>query len=335
MAEFRLPMTRTHSRSAPTQPMRALILRNQQLAFSDELPLPVPSDGEIIVKVGQAGICETDLQLAAGYMGFSGILGHEFVGVAQSGPLAGQRVVGEINCPCRHCPRCDAGLGNHCGNRTVIGIYRHDGAFADFVAVPQHNLHVLPDSVSDDEAVFVEPLAAAFEILEQVAIHQDDQVTICGDGRLALMSAKAIGLTGASISVIGKHPAKLARFESLGVQTRLLQEAVDQQSGDVVVDCTGSTTGLPLALQLIRPRGTIVMKTTVAANHELSLAKIVIDEVTIVGSRCGPFAKAIEALASRNVDVSDLITHRFPIESAVQAMETATSPDALKVVLQL
>jgi threonine dehydrogenase-like Zn-dependent dehydrogenase len=314
--------------------MRALSLDDNQLRFSHDHPPPVTADDEILVKVIQAGICETDLQLARGYMGFSGVLGHEFVGVAQSGPLEGRRVVGEINCNCRSCPRCAAGLGNHCGQRTVIGIDRHDGAFADFVSVPQHNLHALPDAVSDDEAVFVEPLAAAFQISEQVNIGKHERVVICGDGRLALLSAKAILLSGADVAVIGKHANKLARFESLGVTTHLLSDSITDQSYDIVVDCTGSTSGLPLALELVRPRGTIVMKTTVAANHDLSLAKIVIDEITLVGSRCGPFAQAIAALASRDVDVSSLITHRYPIEAAVEAMNVAKSPDALKVVLE-
>ena len=315
--------------------MRALSLRDRRLEYSGDVPAPVPIGDEVLVSVRQAGICETDLQLAQGYMGFSGILGHEFVGIAQSGRLSGKRVVGEINCNCRNCPRCDRGLGNHCANRTVIGIERHDGAFADLVAVPEHNLHVIPDSVSDDDAVFVEPLAAAFQVREQVEINRGDQVTICGDGRLALMSAKAIMLTGADVSIIGKHEHKLARFGAMGLRTHLLDEVSTERTCDVVVDCTGSTSGLSLALQLVRPRGTIVLKTTVAAQHELSLAKIVIDEITVVGSRCGPFDKAIHALADQAVDVAHLITHRFPIESAVEAMRVAKSPDALKVVLEL
>ncbi len=171
--------------------MRAVTFHDNELAFSSDRPTPTPGVDEVLVKVTQAGICETDLQLARGYMGFGGILGHEFVGVAQSGPLEGRRVVGEINCNCRDCPRCAAGLGKHCGNRTVIGIDRHDGAFADFVAVPQHNLHTVPDSVSNDEAVFVEPLAAAFQIGQQVAIGKEDRVAICGDGRLALTECQS------------------------------------------------------------------------------------------------------------------------------------------------
>jgi threonine dehydrogenase-like Zn-dependent dehydrogenase len=315
--------------------MRALTLHENRLSFTQDTPLPTPAEGETLVAVTQAGICETDLQLARGYMGFGGILGHEFVGVAQSGPLAGQRVVGEINCNCRQCPSCDAGLGNHCSHRTVIGIDRHDGAFADYVAVPTHNLHAVPNSVSDDEAVLVEPLAAAFQIAQQVTINEGDRVVICGDGRMALLCAKATLLSGASVAVIGKHASKLARFDSLGIHTQRLGAQSPKQSYDLVVDCTGSVSGLPLALQLVRPRGTIVMKTTVAAEHQLSLAKVVIDEITLVGSRCGPFDKAIEALVNQVINVSDLITHRFPIERAVEAMDVAKSPNAFKVVLEL
>lgn len=315
--------------------MRALSLQNEQLTYSNDVPPPVPAPGEVLVKVKQAGICETDLQLARGYMLFQGILGHEFVGIAQAGILQGQRVVGEINCCCRNCNRCRAGLGNHCGQRTVLGIDRHDGAFADLIAVPEANLHAVPDSVSDDEAVLVEPLAAAFEILEQVDICHKDRIVICGDGRLALLCAKAVASTGATIHVIGKHVAKLSRFQLMGFEATLWNAPLPEMLFDIAIDCTGSPSGLPLALQLVRPRGRVVLKTTVAADHTLSLAKIVIDEITVVGSRCGPFDKAIEALASQRVDLSGFITHRFPIESSLQAMEFAKSPGAFKVVLNL
>lgn len=315
--------------------MRALSLHNKQLTYSNDVPPPVPSPGEVLVKVKQAGICETDLQLARGYMQFKGILGHEFVGIAQSGIMQGQRVVGEINCCCRICNRCRAGLGNHCGHRTVLGIDRHDGAFADLIALPEAILHVVRDSVSDDEAVLVEPLAAAFEILEQVDICQTDRIVFCGDGRLALLCAKAVALTGATIHVIGKHVEKLSRFQSMGVETTLWNATQPESLFDIAIDCTGSPSGLPLALQLVRPRGKVILKTTVAADYTLSLAKIVIDEITVIGSRCGPFDKAIEALAGQRVDLSGFITHRFPIESSLQAMEFAKCPEAFKVVLKL
>ncbi len=315
--------------------MRAITIHDGVLQFRDDLPEPHPEPGEVVLDVIQAGICETDLQLARGYMGFSGIPGHEFVGVAKSGRFAGRRVVGEINCNCQTCPRCLAGLGNHCGHRTVVGIDRHDGAFAERVPIPEHHLHAVPDSVTNDEAVFVEPLAAALQILEQVDLRESDRVVIAGDGRLAYLCAQAIQLVTKNVTVIGKHESKLSRFERRGISTIKLQDVDEQKSYDVVVDCTGSESGLPLALSLVRPRGTIVLKTTVASKHHLSLAPIVIDEISIVGSRCGPFAKAMDALQERSIDVSGLITHRFPLESAREAMESATSPRAFKVVFDI
>ena len=317
--------------------MRAITLQDDDLQFHENVPAPSPVDDEVVVNVIQAGICETDLQLARGYMGFSGILGHEFVGIAQTGSLAGKRVVGEINCNCRQCIRCNAGLGNHCGNRTVVGIDRHDGAFAEKVAIPQFNLHEIPDSVSDDQAVFVEPLAAAFQIAAQVEIMETDRIAILGDGRLGFLCAQALKLRTPNLSIVGKHPGKLSRFDTFGIATIQKDElqASSHRTFDVVVDCTGSETGLEMALQLVRPRGTIVMKTTVAANHQLSLASIVIDEITVIGSRCGPFAVAIEALQNGTIDVSGLITHRFDLESAEQAFAAAVDSQAFKVVFDL
>ena len=311
-------------------------MQNHQIQFRNDLPPPESVNDEVLVAVTQAGICETDLQLARGYMGFAGILGHEFVGVAQSGRLAGQRVVGEINCNCRRCPSCEAGLENHCPQRTVIGIDRHDGAFADYVAVPEHHLHAIPDSVADDEAVFVEPLAAALQICEQVTIGSSDRVAILGDGRLGLLCAQAVGLATSALTVVGKHPDKLARFAALGYKTREHADDVDDDGlYDLVVDCTGSAAGLPLALRLVRPRGTVVLTTTIAGNHETSLAAIVINEITVIGSRCGPFAKAVEAIRDHRIDLSNLITHRFPLHAATEAFAKASEPDAFKVVFEI
>ena len=316
--------------------MRAITLQDGDLSFDRGYPEPSTADGESRIRVIQAGICETDLQLAQGYMDFSGVLGHEFVGVAETGPLAGQRVVGEINCNCQQCQRCKTGLGNHCADRTVLGIDQHDGAFADFVSLPNHNLHVLPDTVSNDQAVFVEPLAAAFQILEQVSVAAGDEVLVCGDGRLSLMCVSVLQETNAKITVVGKHMQKLERFNSLVAHTELLRDHENASAlYDVAVDCTGSPTGLSHALQHVRPRGTLVMKTTVAAEHQLSLAKIVIDEITVVGSRCGPFGKAISALAEDRVSVEQWITSRYPIESGLIAFEKATASDSLKVILEI
>ncbi len=319
--------------------MKAIRLDSDGLSFHADYVDPCPAAGETVVRVTRAGICETDLQLAKGYMGFSGILGHEFVGVAEGGAHAGKRVVGEINCSCHACDTCLSGRPTHCPNRTVVGIDRHDGAFAQRVAIPDVNLHVVPDGVTDDQAVFVEPLAAAFEILEQVDVDPRDRVAILGDGRLAYLSAQVFSLATEQITVFGKHGAKLLRFGHRGVQTVQIPSADPNEFPsnvyDIVVDCTGSTSGLPMALHFVRPRGTVVMKTTVADAHQLSLAAVVIDEIRIVGSRCGPFDKAIQALAEKRVDVSGLITDRFSLESVEEAFATASNANSFKVVFEI
>ncbi|MDA7905021.1 alcohol dehydrogenase catalytic domain-containing protein [Rhodopirellula sp.] len=315
--------------------MRAICLDQNGIQFHPDHQSPVPLSGEVIIDVIAAGICETDLQLAKGYMGFSGVLGHEFVGIATSGPLAGARVVGEINCNCRKCPRCLSGLGNHCVDRTVVGIHRHDGAFADQVAIPQTSMHIVPDSISDDQAVLIEPLAAALQIQQQIEISSVQNAIVLGDGRLANLCAQAIYQSVKNIKVVGKHELKLARFRKFGIETIHLNDLIREKDFDLVVDCTGSVTGLPLALQLVKPRGTIVMKTTVAADHVISLAPVVIDEISVVGSRCGPFDLAIELLQADRFDLSGLVTHRFALEEAAKAFEMAVDPSAFKVVFDV
>ena len=315
--------------------MRAICLDQNGIQFHPDHQSPVPLSGEVIIDVIAAGICETDLQLAKGYMGFSGVLGHEFVGIATSGPLAGAHVVGEINCNCRKCPRCLSGLGNHCVDRTVVGIHRHDGAFADQVAIPQTSMHIVPDSISDDQAVLIEPLAAALQIQQQIEISSVQNAIVLGDGRLANLCAQAIYQSVKNIKVVGKHELKLARFRKFGIETIHLNDLIREKDFDLVVDCTGSVTGLPLALQLVKPRGTIVMKTTVAADHVISLAPVVIDEISVVGSRCGPFDLAIELLQADRFDLSGLVTHRFALEEAAKAFEMAVDPSAFKVVFDV
>ena len=315
--------------------MRAICLEEKSIQYVDDHQPPIVSENEVIVDVIVAGICETDLQLAQGYMGFSGILGHEFVGIATSGAYEGARVVGEINCNCRKCPRCESGMGNHCEYRTVVGINRHDGAFADQVAIPQTSLHLIPDSVSDDQAVLIEPLAAALEIGQQMDLSAVNNAIVLGDGRLANLSAQVISQHVPHLKVVGKHDLKLNRFRRLGIETIQLEQLVCEKVFDLVVDCTGSISGLPIALQLVKPRGTVVMKTTVATDHQLSLAPIVIDEINVLGSRCGPFGLAIQMLEADRFDLSGLITHRFPLEAADQAFQTAVDPTAFKVVFDV
>lgn len=266
-------------------------------------------------------------------MGFHGVLGHEFVGVAQSGPLEGRRVVGEINCSCWGCPTCLAGRASHCPNRTVIGILNHDGAFADFIAVPQRNLHPVPDAIPDDVAVFAEPLAAAFQVPAQVSVDRHTNVVVLGDGRLGNLCAQVLAPIAARVTVVGKHPEKLAMLS--GVATTLLSQIEPSHDHDLVVDCTGSPTGLPTALSLVRPRGTIVLKTTVAGEQTMAWAPVVIDEVTIVGSRCGPFDRALKALEAHEVDVRPLISARYNLNDGVAAIEHARSKPALKVLIDV
>ena len=311
--------------------MRAIVF-DQTLEFRTNAELRQPGTDDIIVDVVKAGICETDLQLCKGYMGFSGTLGHEFVGIARSVRFAGQLVVGEINCACHVCEMCRRQLSNHCPNRTVIGIVAHDGAFADSVVVPECNLHVVPDHVTDDEAVFVEPIAAACRIAEQIPLSGGEVVTVLGDGRLGNLCAQVLRHQGCQVRVVGKHDFKLRILEHLEIPTIKLDALQSQRDSDIVVDCTGSPTGLTTALQLVRPCGTIVLKTTVAADQTLHMAPFVIDEINLIGSRCGPFADALDLLSHRAISVAPLLTATYPLEAAATAFEHAIRKDALKVL---
>src|SRR5580765_4063009 len=306
-------------------PMRAVVVERNQLLHRTDYPAPTPREGEVLVRVLRAGVCETDLQLIKGYMGFSGVLGHEFVGVAESGKFKGERVVGEINCSCWTCPTCKAGAPSHCPNRSVLGILNHDGAFADYIAVPQKNLHVVPDDMPTDVAVFTEPVAAAFQIPAQMTIHRHDRIVVLGDGRLGNLCAQVLAHLSKDVTVVGKHEEKLALLSSppkgghyrREIKTALLSEFPVTRDADIVVDCTGSPTGLPTALRLVAPRGTIVLKTTVAGEQTLALAPVVIDEVTILGSRCGPFDRALTALDTGEVDVLPMISARYSLDHGV------------------
>ena len=314
--------------------MRAIVL-DEVVRFRTSHPAPTPAEGEVLVRVVRAGVCETDLQLIKGYMGFRGVLGHEFVGVAESGPFAGQRVVGEINCGCGTCPTCLNGLTTHCPNRTVLGILRHDGAFADLIAVPQRNLHLVPDSIPDDIAVFSEPLAAACQIPVRVPVREDDRVIVVGDGRLGNLCAQVLAGLSDHVLVVGKHPAKLALLDALGIATTLLSADLPMRMADIVVDCTGSETGLPTALTLVRPRGTIVLKTTMAGAQTMAWAPLVIDEITLVGSRCGPFDQALAALEKGLVEVEPLVSARFNLSDGLAALEKAQAKGVMKVLLEV
>lgn len=300
-----------------------------------ERPAPTAGPGLAVVRVALAGVCNTDLELTRGYMGFRGVLGHELVGVVEEGPGAwrGRRVVAEINFACGQCGACAAGLGRHCPARAVMGILGADGAFAERVAVPVANLHAVPDAVADEEAVFCEPLAAACEILEQVPAAARSRCVVLGDGKLGLLAAQVLHAAGAAVLAVGRHDDKLAILRRRGIAVTRLDDW-DRGAADVVVEATGSAAGFALAAAATRPRGTLVLKSTVAHAAPLDLAPLVINELTVVGSRCGPFAPALAALASGAVEVRSLIGARRPLRDGAAALRLAAQPGMLKVLIE-
>lgn len=317
--------------------MRALVF-DEEVRFTRDLETPIPAEGEALVRVKYAGVCATDLEIVKGYMGYTGTLGHEFTGTVEectSKPeLVGKRVVGEINIGCGECELCRRGLGNHCPVREVLGIAGRAGAFADFLTIPAENLHLVPRNVTDEEAVFTEPLAAAYEVTEQVSIGPGQRVCVVGDGRLGLLISQTLSLTGAVLVTVGRHREKLAILNARGIKTSLDIEGLEK-SFDVVVDATGSPEGFETAVGLIKPRGTVVLKTTAAGKSSVDLNRLVIDEVTVVGSRCGPFEPALKALDDGKVDVRSLITKTFPIEEGPEALEFAKTKGVLKVLIKM
>lgn len=315
--------------------MKALVF-DGHLRFDPNHPDPIPQPAEVLLAVRLAGICATDLEIARGYMGFRGIPGHEFVADLLDGPpaLKGKRVVAEINCVCRECDMCTAGLASHCRRRTVVGILGRNGAFADKLAVPTANCHPVPDALPDEHAVFVEPVAAAMQILRQVRIEPRTKVTLLGTGRLGLLIAQVIARTRCQLTCVGRNPRTLEILDRKGIRTQLLAEAQPREDQDIVIESTGSPEGLPFAARLVRPRGTIVLKTTCAAPITLDLAPIVINEVSVIGSRCGPFPEAIAALAREEIDVTPLITATLPLSQGVNAFEQAAQPQSIKVLLK-
>jgi len=315
--------------------MRALYWNGCELKLDSSRRAPEADDRTAVVKVRLAGICSTDLQIFSGYMGFRGIPGHEFVGLVKEGPadIAGKRVVAEINFGCGQCDFCARDLSRHCPNRSVMGILDADGAFAEYVSVPIANLHVVPDSISDEEAVFTEPLAAAFEILAQIQLNPGDDVLIVGDGKLGNLCAQVVRLSGAKMTALGKHPEKLALIKKSGVRTLLLDDW-KPRAFDVVLEATGSASGLELALGAVRPRGTLVLKSTIAGAHRLSLAPLVINEITVIGSRCGLFSPALEALEEKTVSVTPLIENIYSLHDGIEAVRQAAKSGTRKILLR-
>lgn len=302
-----------------------------------EIPMPRPAEGEALIRVLSAGICNTDLEIVRGYMGYTGVLGHEFVGMVEkcSNPhLRGKRVVGEINCVCHTCQYCQLEMPRHCLNRTTLGIFNRPGAFAEYLTLPEENLHLAPNSIRDDVAVFAEPTAAAFRILEQVAIADTDRVIVLGDGKLGQLAAQVLYLRTKQLVCVGKHPWKLELLNQLHIATCLADQPIER-GADVVVEATGSREGLGRALELVRPEGTIVLKTTVADSLPMSLSVPVINEVKMIGSRCGPFRPALEALALGNVEVRPMVTETYTLSEGVHAMDRAASADVIKVLLHM
>jgi threonine dehydrogenase-like Zn-dependent dehydrogenase len=325
--------------------MRALYWDGHELRLESAYPAPssilhyrssnsAPQPAAL-VKVHLAGICSTDLQILKGYMGFTGVPGHEFVGSVSEGPSdwIGKRVVGEINFACGSCDYCRRDLGRHCPSRSVMGILNADGAFAEYLAVPAENLHAVPENISDEAAVFAEPLAAAFEILTQIQLDPGDEVLVLGDGKLGNLCAQVVRLTGAKVTALGKHADKLQLIKNAGVRTIDLS-GWKPRVFDVVVEATGSASGFELALSAVRPRGTVILKSTIAGSHQLSLAPIVINEINVIGSRCGPFADALEALAAKRVSVTPLVEQIYSITDGVEALRQAGRTGARKILLR-
>jgi threonine dehydrogenase-like Zn-dependent dehydrogenase len=317
--------------------MRALRFEDNQLRLA-EIPTPGAA-GEALVRVVKSGICNTDLEIVRGYANFQGTIGHEFVGVVENAPeapaLVGKRVVGEINAGCGVCGLCQSGDSRHCPKRTVLGIVGRDGAHAEFLNLPSQNLLIVPDEVTDEQAVFAEPLAAAYGILEQIEVFPETRVAVIGDGKLGILCAQALALKSDNVSLVGKHKEKMRVAENCGIEGVLLVDAIKlARNFDVVVEASGSESGFATALDLLKPRGKLVLKSTFQGEPRWQAWRVVVDEITIVGSRCGRFAPALELLRDKKVDVESLISEEFSLSDAVKAIERAGARGVMKVLLK-
>jgi threonine dehydrogenase-like Zn-dependent dehydrogenase len=318
--------------------MKALFFNGSDLELT-ERPTPDIRSGESLVRVIVAGICRTDIEIMKGYMNFAGILGHEFVGKivkSDNSSMIGKRVVGEINAGCGKCDLCRKGLERHCSHRTTLGISGRDGAFAEYLTLPTPNLVEVPDSVSNEKAVFVEPLAAAFEILEQVHLAPASRVLIIGDGRLAALTFMVLRLTGSELTVLSKHHEKKKFFEDMGAQVMSVEGTQNKKREfDFVVEASGSPSGWIAATELVKPRGTIALKSTYHGNTQFDSSILVINEISVVGSRCGQFKPALRILQMGLADPSSLISGSFALDDYRRAFEQADSKEAFKTLVTM
>jgi len=316
--------------------MRGIVFDGQRLRMDSELPVPSVESDQSLLQIRRAGICNTDLEIVKGYMGFTGVLGHEFVAQVLTGPddLVGRRVVGEINVACQACEQCRRGVPSQCYHRTTVGIDRHPGAFADYLALATRNLLVVPDSVTDDQAVFVEPLAAALQILEAVHISPRDRVVLIGAGKLGLLCAQVIRLLGVELTVIVRRERPAQLLDRWGIAHES-PDGVAPRCADIVIDCTGTESGFASALDLVKPRGVLILKSTYTGLPQANLTRIAVDEIQVVGSRCGPFSAALRLLADGLIDCESMIDKRYPLADGLVAFEAASQPGALKIMLEV
>lgn len=315
--------------------MRALVYDGELKVR--EVPMPKPGPGEALIKVLSAGVCKTDLEILRGYMNYTGILGHEFVGMVEDAPTKayiGKRVVGEINCVCHQCHYCLMEMPRHCLNRTVLGIAGREGAFAEYLTLPEENLHLAPGTVRDDVLAFTEPVAAAFRITEQIPITAADRIVVLGDGKLGQLVAQVLWLYSKNLVCVGKHEWKMELLNRLGIATAHKSDPLER-GADIVVEATGSHEGFARALELVRPEGTVILKTTTTHPTALEFSQPVVNEVKIIGSRCGPFRPALEALSMGNVEVRPMISAGFDLRDGVTAMIRAQESDVLKIILHM
>ncbi|PCJ58257.1 MAG: alcohol dehydrogenase [Candidatus Hydrogenedentota bacterium] len=317
--------------------MKALRFETESILV--DIPMPRPAHGEALIRVHRAGICNTDLEICNGYMGFQGILGHEFVGTVVHATvnhdLEGQRVVGEINCVCHRCDFCKMEMPNHCRDRTVLGILNRPGAFAEYVTLPEENLHIVPEGMDDNVAVFTEPTAAVFRIPEQITIDKDDKIVVLGAGKLGQLISQVLYSKSKNLVAVGRNRWKLEILKEKGIPTGHVDDPMELSHWDIVVDATGSYAGFTRALELVRPEGTVVLKTTVTHPTAFDMSTPVVNEVRIIGSRCGPYRPALDALDAGTVEVRSLISETYDLKDAVHAIQRAANKDVMKVLIHM